>query len=94
MARSVGIVECDCLADVVNAADRMVKSASVRLVRREYLGEGRVSLVVDGDTDEVERALEAAKTGAPASLTVTLVPNVDNRVLSLFDLPGGRWWHA
>jgi hypothetical protein len=49
---------------------------------------------VEGDTDEVERALEAAKTGAPASLTVTLVPNVDNRVLSLFDLPGGRWWHA
>ena len=70
----------------------MVKSASVRLVRREYLGEGRVSLVVEGDTDEVERALEAAKTGAPASLTVTLVPNVDNRVLSLFDLPGGHWW--
>lgn len=93
MARSVGIVECDCLADVVGAADRMVKAASVRLVRREYLGEGRVSLVVEGDTDEVERALKAAQSGAPEGLTVSLIPNVDNRVLGLFDLPGGRWWN-
>ncbi len=94
MSRAIGVVECDCLADVVAAADRIVKSASVRLVRREYIGDARVSLTVEGNTDEVERALNAAKKDAPATLTTTLVPNIDSRVLGLFDLPGGRWWNS
>ena len=93
MARSVGIVECNCLADVVAAADRMVKTAAVRLVRRENIGDARVSLSIEGDTDEVERALEAAKQSAPAGLTTTLISNIDSRVLNLFDLPGGRFWN-
>lgn len=92
MARSVGIVECDCLADMVAAADRMVKSASVRLIRRENLGDARVSLAIEGDTAEVERALSSAKQNAPAGLTTTLVSNIDSRVLNVFDLPGGRFW--
>lgn len=93
MARSVGIVECDCLADVVAAADRMVKTAAVRLVRRDYIGDARVSLAIEGDTDDVERALAAAKQGAAAGLTTTLIANIDSRVLNLFDLPGGRFWN-
>jgi len=92
MARSVGIVECDCLADMVAAADRMVKSASIRLIRRENLGEARVSLAIEGDTAEVERALSLAKQNAPATLTTTLISNIDSRVLNVFDLPGGRFW--
>lgn len=92
MARSVGIVECDCLADMVAAADRMVKAASVRLIRRENLGDARVSLAIEGDTAEVERALSSAKQNAPAGLTTTLVSNIDSRVLNVFDLPGGRFW--
>lgn len=93
MARSVGIVECNCLADVVAAADRMVKTASVRLVRRDFIGDSRVSLSIEGDTDEVERALTAAKNDAPGGLTTTLISSIDSRVLSLFDLPGGRFWN-
>jgi len=75
---------------MVAAADRMVKTAAVRLVRRDYIGDARVSLAIEGDTDEVERALEAAKQNARAGLTTTLVSNIDGRVLNPFDLPGGR----
>lgn len=93
MARSIGIVECDCLSDVVSAADRMVKTAEIRLVRQEQVGESKVALVVEGDTTEVERALEAADTDAPENLTTTLVASVRPQVLGIFDLPGGRVWN-
>jgi microcompartment protein CcmL/EutN len=93
MARSIGIVECDCLSDVVGAADRMVKTAEIRLVRQEQVGESKVALVIEGDTTEVERALESANEDAPANLTTTLVASVRPQVLSIFDLPGGRVWN-
>lgn len=89
MARSVGIIECDCLSDVLTAADRMVKSADVRLVRQVQIGDSKLALVAEGDTDEIERALKAAREGAPEGLTITLVPNVRPQVLGIFDLPGG-----
>lgn len=93
MARSIGVVECDCLSDVITAADKMVKAADVRLVRQEQVGNSKVALVLEGDTDEVERALTAAREKAPETLTATLVPNIRQQVLSIFDLPGGRFWN-
>ena len=92
MARSVGIVECNCYSDVVSAADRMDKAADVRLVRQEQIGDARVALVIEGETAEVSRALDAAKESAPEALSTTSIPNTSTKVLSLFDLPGGRFW--
>jgi microcompartment protein CcmL/EutN len=89
MARSIGIIECDCLSDVVGAADRMIKAADVRLVRQVQIGNSKLALVAEGDTAEIERALTAAKEGASASLTTELVSNVRPQVLNIFDLPGG-----
>ncbi len=89
MPRSVGIVECDCLSDVVSAADRMVKAADIRLVRQVQIGNSKLAVILEGDTAEVERALEAASEGAPAELKTELVASVRPQVLSLFDLPGG-----
>ncbi len=92
MARSIGVVECDCLSDVIKAADRIVKSADVRLVRQEQIGNSKVALVLEGETDDVERALAAAKEGMSSTLTTTLIPNIRGEVLNIFDLPGGRFW--
>jgi microcompartment protein CcmL/EutN len=89
MARSVGIVECDCLSDVVSAADRMAKAADISLVRQIQIGNSRLALVIEGDTDEVQRALGSAKIESNPRLTTELVVNVEPRVLKLFDLPGG-----
>lgn len=91
MARSVGIIECDCYSDVVAAADRMDKAADIRLVRQEQIGDAQVALIAEGETEEVARALEAAKQGAPHQLTTRLIPNTSSKVLSMFDLPGGRF---
>lgn len=92
MARSIGVVECDCLSDVIKAADRMVKAADIRLVRQEQIGNSKIAVILEGETDDVERALAAAKEGMPPTLTTSLVPNVREQVLSIFNLPGGRFW--
>lgn len=89
MARSIGVVESDSLADVISATDRMVKAADIRLLRQEQVGKSKVALVLEGDADEVDRALKAAKQGAPLALTTNVVPNVEPRVLNIFNLPGG-----
>ncbi len=89
MAHSIGIVESDSLADVISAADRMVKAADIRLLRRDQVGRSKVALILEGDTDEVDRALKAAKQGSPPALTTIEVPNVQPRVLNVFNLPGG-----
>lgn len=86
MARSVGVIEYNGYSDIVAAADRMVKAADIRLVRRENIGDAQVALIIEGDTNEVERALGAAKQGAPEALTTTLVSNVSSRVISVFNL--------
>jgi len=92
MASSIGIVECDCLSDVLSATDRMVKAADIRLLRQEQVGDSKVALVLEGDADEIDRALKAAKQGAPPALTTTNVPNVQQQVMNVFNLPTGRNW--
>ena len=86
MARSIGIIESNGYSDVVAAADRMVKAADIHLVRQEQIGDAQVALIVEGDADEVSRALEAAEQDAPTELTTTLVSNVGSKVLSVFKL--------
>lgn len=92
MAHSIGIVECDCLSDVITATDRIVKASDIRLLRQEQVGDSKVALVLEGDADEVDRALKAARQGAPPALTTTLVPNVKQQVMNIFNLPAGRNW--
>ncbi|MBI2170962.1 MAG: BMC domain-containing protein [Chloroflexi bacterium] len=92
MAQALGIIECDCYSDVVAAADRADKAADVRLVRQEQIGGHQVALIIEGNSDEVTRALDAASQGAPSTLKTTLVTNADPKVVSVFDLPGSRFW--
>ena len=89
MARSIGIVECDCLSDVLSAADRMVKTADVHLMRRIQLGHSQLALVLEGDSVEVERALATVRTDIAPQLTITLIANIHPQVLRVFGLPGG-----
>ena len=86
MARSIGVIECNSYSDVVAAADRAVKVADIRLVRQEQIGDAQVAVIVEGETDEVSRALAAADNGAPDNLTTTLVTNISNKVASVFKL--------
>lgn len=91
MADALGMIECRGFAAMVEAADAMVKAASVELVSYEKIGGGYVTAIVRGDVAAVKAALEAGARGAEKVGEVVSVhviprphPNVD------LTLPLGR----
>ena len=64
MINALGLLEVEGMAAAVDAADAMLKSASVRLLNHEVLDPGRVTLVVEGDLAACRAALNAGSAAA------------------------------
>ena len=64
---ALGMVETRGLVGAVEAADTMVKAANVKLVGKEQVGGGFVTVMVRGDVGAVQAATDA---GAEAAKTV------------------------
>lgn len=54
MARALGIVECNGLADIAFAAGLIVKTAAVRLICLVHTAGPYMALAVEGELSEVE----------------------------------------
>ncbi|MDR1389439.1 MAG: BMC domain-containing protein [Treponema sp.] len=67
MKEALGLVETRGLIGAIEAADAMVKAANVRLIGKEQIGSGLVTVMVRGDTGAVKAAVDA---GAAAAKTV------------------------
>jgi ethanolamine utilization protein EutM len=61
---ALGIVETRGFVAAVEAADAMVKTASVELIGKEYLLNGYVTILVRGDVASVKAATEAGSVAA------------------------------
>ncbi len=62
--RALGLVETRGLVGSIEAADAMVKAANVRLVGKEKIGEGYVTVMVRGDVGAVKAATDAGAAAA------------------------------
>ena len=71
--RALGLIETRGLVGSVEAADAMVKAASVTLVGKEKIGGGFVTVMVRGDVGAVKAATDA---GAAAARKVGEVVSV------------------
>lgn len=67
MKEALGMVETKGLIGAIEAADAMVKAANVRLIGKEQIGSGLVTVMVRGDTGAVKASVDA---GAAASKVV------------------------
>ena len=67
MQEALGMVESRGLVGAIEAADAMVKAADVRLVGKQNIGSGLVTVMVRGDVGAVKAAVEA---GAAATKRV------------------------
>ena len=56
---ALGMIETRGLVGSVEAADAMVKAANVTIVGREEVGDGLVSVIINGDVGAVKAATEA-----------------------------------
>ncbi len=73
MKEALGLVETRGFVGAVEAADAMVKAANVRLIGKEKVGHGLVTMMVRGDVGAVKAAVEA---GAEAARRVSEVVSV------------------
>jgi ethanolamine utilization protein EutM len=61
---ALGMVETKGLIGSVEAADAMVKTATVVLIAKEYIGAGYVTVLVRGDVGAVKAATDAGAAAA------------------------------
>jgi len=61
---ALGMIETRGLVGSIEAADAMVKAANVRLIGREYIGGGYVTVMVRGDVGAVKAATDAGAAAA------------------------------
>ena len=59
MGIALGMIETRGLVPAIEAADAMTKAAEVRLVGREFVGGGYVTVLVRGETGAVNAAVRA-----------------------------------
>ena len=64
MSDALGMVETKGLVGMIEAADAMVKAASVTLVGYEKVGSGLVTAIVRGDVAAVKAATDAGAAAA------------------------------
>ncbi len=61
---ALGMVETKGLVGAIEAADAMVKAANVKLIGKEMVGSGLVTVMVRGDVGAVKAATEAGAAAA------------------------------
>ena len=61
---ALGMVETRGLIAAIEAADAMVKAANVKLIGKERIGSGLVTVMVRGDVGAVKAATEAGASAA------------------------------
>ena len=61
---AIGMIETKGYVAALSAADAMVKAANVTIVGREEVGDGLVSVVIQGDVGAVKAATEAGAESA------------------------------
>ena len=61
---ALGMVETKGLIGAIEAADAMVKAANVRLIGKERIGAGYVTVMVRGDVGAVKAATDAGAAAA------------------------------
>lgn len=88
---ALGLIETRGLVGSVEAADAMVKAARVRLIGKEKIGGGYVTVMVRGEVGAVKAATDAGAAAAKRVgelVSVHVIPRPHEQVETI--LPGGE----
>ncbi len=80
---ALGMLETRGLVGAIEAADAMVKAANVRLIGKEQIGGGYVTVLVRGDVGAVKAATDAGAVAAEKVgelVSVHVIPRPHNEV--------------
>jgi ethanolamine utilization protein EutM len=91
--RALGLVETMGLVAATEAADAMVKSANVRLVSKQQVGGGLITIIVAGDVGAVKAAVDAGAAAANAVgrvVSAHVIPRPHEDIPDLLERPPVR----
>ena len=80
---ALGMIETKGLVGAIEAADAMVKAANVKIVGKEKVGSGLVTIIVRGDVGAVKAATDAGAAAADRVgelVSVHVIPRPHNEV--------------
>ena len=69
---ALGMIETRGLIGAIEAADTMVKAANVKLIGKEQVGGGFVTVLVRGDVGAVQAATDAGAEAAESSRRISV----------------------
>ncbi|GHU67267.1 carboxysome shell protein [Clostridia bacterium] len=81
--QALGMIETKGLIGAIEAADAMVKAAGVKLIGRQQIGSGLVTVMVRGDVGAVKAAVDAGAAAAKAVgnlYGIHVIPSPDDDV--------------
>ena len=90
---ALGLVETMGLVAAAEAADAMMKSARVRLVSKQQVGGGLISILVAGDTGAVQSAVAAGAAAAGRIgrvVSAHVIPRLHEDVRDILERPPVR----
>ncbi|MFF6015640.1 BMC domain-containing protein [Lysinibacillus fusiformis] len=90
MSSAIGMIETKGLVGSYEAADAMIKSSDVTIVKQEFVDGGIVTVVVKGDVGSVQAAVEAGKAAAMRVgelLGAHVIPRPDDEVFQMINGP-------
>lgn len=93
MRQAIGMIETRSLVAAIEAADTMVKAASVEVVDFQFVGSGLVSVTVAGDVGAVKAAVESGERRAAQVAEVVsanVIPRPHEEVDKVFEAYGGE----
>ena len=89
---ALGLIETKGLVGAIEAADAMVKAANVRLIGKEKVGGGYVTVMVRGDVGAVKAATDAGAAAAERVgelVSVHVIPRPHGDIELLLPQGGG-----
>jgi len=87
MKNAIGLIETRGLVGSIEAADAMVKAANVRLIKKEQIGGGLVTVIVEGDVGAVKAAVDSGAAAAKKVgelLSVHIIPRPHDETEKLY----------
>lgn len=93
MKQAIGMIEIRSLVGAIEAADAMLKAASVTILDFQVVGSGLVSVTIGGDVAAVMAAVDNGKLrGAQIGevISANVIPRPHDEVDKIFDFSGGE----
>lgn len=88
MSKAMGMIETMGLIGSIEAADAMVKSANVEILKQEMIDGGIVTVLITGDVGAVQAAVEAGRDAAARVgelLSAHVIARPDEEVAKMFE---------